>query len=66
MSKNGNVSPMKLSLINRTIVATVGALFPGIGCCLCIAYIYAFEFHRIEKSIIPVCPDTHKYYEFPV
>lgn len=61
MPKSVGVSSMELLSINRTVMAIVGALLPGVGCCTCIAYIYAFEFHRVEKSIIPVCPDTQKY-----
>ncbi|KAL3995037.1 Frag1/DRAM/Sfk1 family protein [Acanthocheilonema viteae] len=59
MTKNIGVSSMKLLLINRTLLAIIGALLPGVGCCMCIVYIYTFEFHRVEKSIVPVCPNTH-------
>ncbi|VIO93970.1 Uncharacterized protein BM_BM6429 [Brugia malayi] len=58
MSKSGDVSQVELLLINRTLLAIVGALLPGIGCCMCIVYIYVFEFHRVEKSVVPVCDNT--------
>ncbi|EJD76116.1 hypothetical protein LOAG_16855 [Loa loa] len=58
MSKSGDVSPMELLILNRTFLAIVGALLPGIGCCMCIVYIYAIESYRIEKFIVPLCPDT--------